>query len=171
MNIIIVAELRSHRKVQLYNTTCIWRVIWRLGCITRVFECRKWSTISFGYHSDIIWFVLNPMLKIEIVCQTPEHHQKASKPPWIYFEHQELFLLHEVDIKIHLTINAGVAFYSGFGCRGGVSCVQSRFLFLISSLSKFIIFIVIFSHHVVQITFYSWFQYVLKLLFIPNFEA
>ena len=51
------------------------------------------------------------ILKIEIVCQTPEHHQKASKPPWIYFEHQELFLLHEVDIKIHLTIYSNKIMY------------------------------------------------------------
>ena len=51
MNIIIMAELRSR-----FRFSCIWRVIWRLGCITRGFECRKWNTISFGYHSGVIWW-------------------------------------------------------------------------------------------------------------------
>ena len=62
----------------------------------------------------------------------------------------------------------GVAFYSGFGCRGGVSCVQNNFLFLISSLSKFIIFIVIFSHHVVQITFFFLISICFDIAFFPN---
>ena len=66
-----------------------------------------------------------------------------------------------------LLLYAGVPFYSGFGCRGGVSCVQNSFLFRISSQKKYLIFLA--SHG--RIAFYSGFHYDLKLLFIPDFDA
>ena len=58
-------------------------------------------------------------------------------------------------------------FYSGFGCRGGFSCVQNSSLFRISNSVIFRTF------SGVKLLVYFWFRISIrsKLLFIPDFDS